>query len=305
MRYAIFILVFFLGGGGLPDARPLPFVDSRFPVKVTHDVAYATAPVRSADSATKPLLLDLYEPNGDAAPRLRPGFVAVHGGGLTRGDKRTENMVELCHELAARGYVCLSINYRLRGDDPPAIGDTPFARTLNAAIADAGKAVRWLHDNAKRYRVDHSRIAVGGSSAGATIALRLAYEAAPRRVPIAAVFSWVGGLNGDEQILDAGEPPLFIVHGADDDLVPVGEARALARRAAQSRLSHKMFVCEGLGHNVPLDRRPAGTSLYRHLAEFLHANMDLTSLGRRPRRKSPRMQWQNAPTESPAVPCPH
>lgn len=85
-----------------------PFVTQRFPVKVSNDLEYARAPVRSPELSSKPLLLDLYEPDGDGAPALRPGFVAVHGGGLTRGDKRTENMVELCRELAGRGYACVS-----------------------------------------------------------------------------------------------------------------------------------------------------------------------------------------------------
>ena len=110
-----------------------PFVTPRFAVNATSDLEYARAPVRSPAASDKTLLLDLYEPDGDSAPALRPGFVAVHGGGLTRGDKRTENMVELCRELVGRGYACVSINYRLLGDDPPADGETPTSRTLNVA----------------------------------------------------------------------------------------------------------------------------------------------------------------------------
>ena len=195
-------------------APPSPsFVASRFSVKVTNDLEYAKGLVRSPAVSDKPLLLDLYEPDGDSAPALRPGFVAVHGGGLTRGDKGTENMVELCRELAGRGYACVSINYRVLGDDPPADGETPISRTLNAAIEDAERAVTWLRYGAGRYHVDPERIAVGGSSAGAAIVLRLAYRGAGPGVPVRAVFSWVGGLDGREGMLDAGEPPLFMVSG--------------------------------------------------------------------------------------------
>lgn len=300
--YIMVVLVFFVWGVQYNDAQSSLFINPQFPVKVTNDLVYASAPVQNPKPTEKPLLLDLYEPDGNTAPRLRPGFVAVHGGGLVRGDKRTENMVEWCRELAARGYLCVSINYRLRGDDPPTKGDTPSARTLNAAIEDAGRAVTWLHNNASRYNIDPARIAGGGSSAGAAIVLRLAYGETSPRVPVAAVMSWVGGLDGNESILDAEEPALFIVHGADDDLVPVSEAYALAERATRVAIPHEIYVCEGLGHNVPLDRRPAGMSLYQRLAEFLYEQMALSHLGQKvqARRRVP----SNVKSDVRPIPCP-
>jgi acetyl esterase/lipase len=284
------------------SAASLPFVTPRFPVKVAHDIEYGRAPVRSAAASDKRLLLDLYQPDGDSVPGLRPGFVAVHGGGLTGGDKRTENMVELCRELAGRGYACASINYRLRGDDPPGEGDTPLARTLNAAIQDTEVAVDWLRANAAHYRIDPARIAVGGSSAGAEIVLRMVYREGRPRPPVAAVLSWVGGLNGREAMLDAGEPPLFIVNGAVDSLVLAAEAHALAERAHRVGIPYEIYVCEGLGHNVPLDRRPSGTSLYHRLATFLHRHLDLSNLGRKPREHG--QQWTESRYSPRSLECP-
>ena len=278
------------------------YVNPRFPVTVTHDIEYGRAPVRSPAPSHQPLLLDLYQPEGDSAPRLRPGFVAVHGGGLARGDKRTENMVELCRELAARGYVCISINYRLRGDDPPGAGDTPLARTLHAAIQDTEVAVRWLRANTTAYRIDPARIAVGGSSAGAEVVLRMVYREGRPQPPVAAVMSWVGGLHGSEGILDPKEPALFIVHGAVDTVVLAAEARALAARASQVGIPFEMYVCEGLGHNVPLDRRPGGVSLYDRLAGFLYRYLDLSSIGRKIRRTAP--QRTESGYEPRSVECP-
>ena len=266
-------------------APSTPFVKARFPVTVTHDIEYGRAPVRRAGSERR-LRLDLYQPDGDSA-RIRPGFVAVHGGGLARGDKRTENMVELCRELAGRGYACVSINYRLLGDDPPAPGDTPLARTLNAAIQDTEEAVNWLRANASHYRIDPARIAVGGSSAGAEIVLRMVYQEGRPIPSVAAVMSWVGGLNGSEGILDPGEPALFIVNGAVDTVVPAAEAHALAGRASQVGIPVEIYVCEGLGHNVPLDRRPSGASLYHRLATFLHRHLDLSHVGQELRKAVP------------------
>lgn len=295
--------VIILGVAVAPSTPAQPsqgFIEPRFPVTISNDVVYArTLDGTSRDSATG-LLMDLYEPSGSSAPRLRPGFVAVHGGGLARADKRDADMAELCRELAARGYVCASINYRLRPDDPRFPGVTPVARAIAAAVEDAGWAVAWLHDNGDRYGVDSLRIAVGGSSSGAEIALRLTYGQTHGRVPV-AVFSWAGGLNGDENLIDGDEPALFGVHGADDSSVPVAEALALARRANQVGIPHEFWLCEGLGHTVPLDRRPGGAPLYRHLAEFLHREMDLGRLGRKPRV---RRRATSAEENVRAEPCP-
>ena len=145
--YISFILVLGICLTRSGDAGSSLFIDPIYAVKVTNDVVYATAQVQSPTPGEKSLLLDLYEPEGNSAPRLRPGFVVIHGGGLARGDKRTENMVELCREFAARGYLCVSINYRLVPDDPPGKGNSAFERTLNAAIciscSKLGRRIGW------------------------------------------------------------------------------------------------------------------------------------------------------------------
>ena len=99
-------------------------------------------------------------------------------------------MAELCRDLAARGYLCVSINYRLRSPD----GIPEAGVALRNAVDDAAQAVRWLASHAQEWRLDTRRIGIGGSSAGATIALRLAYDSPPPAIPIAAVLSWSGAL---------------------------------------------------------------------------------------------------------------
>lgn len=229
------------------------FVNPRFSTRVLRNIPYGTA---------KQLTLDLYEPAGKHAPPLRPALVAIHGGGWTHGSSRNENIVDLCERLAERGFVCVSINYRLAG--------------LNAAIVDAELAVNWLAHNAKRYRVDPSRIAIGGSSAGAITALHVAYGR--RNARIRAVLSWAGGLEGNEDIVKAGGPPLLIIHGDADRSIPVAEARALAARSRAVGLRSIAYICADIGHNAPLDRRPFGVSLHDRIARFLFDSMNLTRL---------------------------
>ena len=103
-------------------------------VEAETDVRYGFAPA-SAGDAGGPLLLDLYEPRGDRLAR-RPAIVWVHGGGFSTGDKRDKLTRVLAKVFARRGYVTVSINYRLlattlvrrRRDAPTAIATTPRSR---------------------------------------------------------------------------------------------------------------------------------------------------------------------------------
>src|SRR4051794_34062903 len=115
-------------------AAPLRYRDPVFDrVKVTNGIRYKTG-----------LTLDLYEPVGDRA-RKRPAVVWVHGGGFQVGDSKNPRMVEAATEFAKRGYVAVSINYRL-------------IRSVDAAREDAEAAVGWLRERDRRLRIDTRRI---------------------------------------------------------------------------------------------------------------------------------------------------
>ena len=88
---------------------------------------------------------------------LRPAVVCIHGGGFRAGKR--ESYDRLCVTLAERGYVAITVTYRLA----PAY---PFP----AAVLDCKAAVRWLRANAAKYHVDPARIGVTGGSAGGHLA---------------------------------------------------------------------------------------------------------------------------------------
>ena len=115
--------------------------------------------------------------------------VVIHGGGFKGGSRAAGNMASLCSELASRGFVCVSIDYRMQGDDPESDGNTLMERSIRAAVQDAGKALDWMVNKAKELQVDAKRIAIGGGSAGAITSLLLTYSQGPRaeRAPVAAV----------------------------------------------------------------------------------------------------------------------
>lgn len=99
----------------------------------------------------KALLLDLHVPDG-AGPF--PAAILVHGGGFDEGSKST-NCRPLFEPLADAGFAWFSIDYRM----------APEFR-FKEANDDLNTAIRWLKENAKKYRVDAAKIALIGESAG-------------------------------------------------------------------------------------------------------------------------------------------
>jgi alpha-L-fucosidase 2 len=98
-----------------------------------------------------PVLLDLQVPEG-AGPF--PAAILVHGGGFDEGSKST-NVRPLFAVLNQAGFAWFSIDYRMAPE-------FHFAQ----AKEDVESAIRWVKANAQKYRVDASRIALIGESAG-------------------------------------------------------------------------------------------------------------------------------------------
>jgi acetyl esterase/lipase len=204
---------------------------------------------------------DVYEPKADAGRAGRPAILAIHGGAWRGGDKGWgENIAE---ELCPFGYVVFSINYRLSSDP---------GGTWPAQVEDVQKALRYVRANAARFRIDPTRIASLGMSAGGHLATMVALRDDPAgpagRVRVAV------NLDGEhdmtmppEQVMDdfdailtkvMGHPApwsdaelrdistvtfarpdvsLLTIHGTGDDNVYVaqGERITAALRAAGAR----------------------------------------------------------------------
>lgn len=128
------------GAGVLEVPRPaLPRVqDLQFP---------------AADGAMLPARL--YAPSEDAS---LPLLVYFHGGGFTIGSIASHDT--LCRVLAQRsGGAVLSVGYRLAPE-----------HRFPTAVDDAWAATQWAAREAPRLGLDARRLAVGGDSAGGTLA---------------------------------------------------------------------------------------------------------------------------------------
>ena len=100
----------------------------------------------------------LFRAAGTHADEVLPVLVYFHGGGWTFGDLDSHDIV--CRSIAnqVRGAL-VSVAYRLAPE-----------HKFPAALEDCIAATRWVGAEAKHLRVDASRIAVGGDSAGGNLA---------------------------------------------------------------------------------------------------------------------------------------
>jgi acetyl esterase len=111
----------------------------------------------------------LYAPSHARLPLL----LYLHGGGFVIGGLETHD--SLCRQLARRsGGAVLSLDYRLAPEHP-----------FPAAVDDAWATMRWLLDGGHCLGLDTSRLAVGGDSAGGTLAAVCALHARDLGRPLA------------------------------------------------------------------------------------------------------------------------
>ena len=111
----------------------------------------------------------LYAP---AAEKL-PVLMYFHGGGFTIGSVATHDA--LCRQLSHLAHCAVvSVDYRLAPE-----------HKFPTASNDAWDALQWLAREAGALGLDGSRIAVGGDSAGGTLAIVCAIEARDAGLPLA------------------------------------------------------------------------------------------------------------------------
>ena len=114
--------------------------------QITRDITY--------DTGHPSQVLDVYAPDG--AKNL-PVVFWMHGGGWQAGDK--SEVARKPQAFMARGYVFVSINYRLL----PAVAMSDINR-------DVARALGWVHRNIASYGGDPDRLLVMGHSAGGELA---------------------------------------------------------------------------------------------------------------------------------------
>ncbi|CAA6829578.1 MAG: Esterase/lipase-like protein [uncultured Aureispira sp.] len=195
------------------------------------------------------LYMDVYQPVGDTASK-RPLLILAFGGSFILGERT--DMAPLCHYYAQHGYVTATIDYRLfDGLFVPFPDSVVFGDVVVKAIGDMKASVRHFREDAATanlYKIDTNLVFVGGGSAGAIMALHVAYLDSTDTIPphiqtaidnnggfegntttntqynsgVQGVLNLSGAL-GDASWVDAGDVPVFSVHDDNDDIVPYGQ----------------------------------------------------------------------------------
>jgi len=275
----------------LPAAAQTLYVDELFGFQLSSGLLFASKPVGNPPGDLD-LYLELYEPSGAPLPSGRPAIVAIHGGSFTGGTRFSSRMLELCERMAKRGWTCVSIDYRLQGDDPVvapayqtleaavALVDPGRAATIAAATEDTVAAIEWLQANAGALGIDASRIGLAGFSAGGALTEFVSYLADDTGVVLPGdplgTFNMSGSFDPLVQIVQADEAAAFIVHGDQDSVVDVAGAVALAAQAQSVALPHELHVLAGIGHtnyDIYVAEVAPSETVFERFLDFFAANV--------------------------------
>ena len=231
-----FILIF-----GIPaSAQNLPYIDPIYTEVETSTVGYSDV---FDDAFHK---MDIYQPKGDTNSK-RPVLIYIHGGAFYAGDKGTPDCVDFCTHFAKKGYVAISVNYRLAN---PLLFLANRSIQLDAVLktmADVKASIRYLSKDAataNMYKIDSNAVFVGGYSAGAVAALHTAWVTDSSELDaeiqgimksgiktfegdagnygythkIKGIFSLAGALF-QTSYANSGDVPAYLAHAKDDGTV--------------------------------------------------------------------------------------
>ena len=246
----------------LAEALPTPVRDLLRPFSLMRPDVERIADINYRDGGSR-ARLDIYR-RRDVDLENAPVLIQVHGGGWTIGDKSQQGLI-LMNRMAARGWVCVAMNYRLAPKHP-----------FPAQIQDVKRAIAWTREHIASYGGDPSYLVITGGSAGGHLASLAAltpkvaeyqpgFEDADTTVSACVPFYGVydlGGLTGDKAAVAMRDrflaprvfrkdperhreefelaspishvkedaPDFFVIHGAHDGLVSVRQARAFVDR---------------------------------------------------------------------------
>lgn len=246
------------------------YKDKIFTEVTVDSVVYGNA--MQYNNVATDLKMNIYQPMGDTATN-RPLLVLAHGGSFVGGSRYAADVVYLCTEFAKRGYVCVSIQYRLGVNINEIILDQnqagpQFANAVWRGTLDGRAAVRYLRANLNTYRISKGQVYLGGVSAGGVLGLHEAFLDLPTEVGnsspkidttniggiegstgspgyswrVKGVISLCGGLGDVEWMRNNTNLSIFSVHGTADQTVPYKTDYFYASGIKVARLSGSFVV---------------------------------------------------------------
>ena len=211
-----------------------------------------------------------------------PAFTFFHPGGWTMGEPMWG--YDLCRHFSSKGMVAISFQYRISSIG----GYSPVD-----ALEDVKSAIRWTRKNANDLNIDPQKVVGGAISAGAHLVTCAATldgfddledDMSISAVPDALAFqsaclntlavddfaSLLQGRAEPEDLspfhhLKAGMPPMCLIHGMADDLVPFESIKEYTEKSIAMGNRCELYPFEGTDHffgNVD------GAEVFRLIDEF-------------------------------------
>lgn len=267
-----------VGGGPARGGRGAPALPAG--VKAQTNIAYV-------ENGSRNQVLDLYLPEQPSEKPL-PLVIWIHGGAWMGGSQANPPVVY----LAGKGFAVASIQHRFSSE-----------AIWPAQAYDCKAAIRFLRDNAAKYKFDPDRFGVGGDSSGGHLAAFVGTSGDVKELEgdlghagvssrVQAVVDWFGptdltvmgqqagptsviqhdSANSPESRLlggpiqekhdlartanpltyiDKTDPPFLIMHGDNDQLVPLGQSIMLAKALIDAGVEVTIKTIPGAGHEDP------------------------------------------------------
>lgn len=223
-----------------------------------------------------------------ADSRMRPCLLFLFGGGFVGGQRDGEAFLSYLDYYAQRGYIVVSIDYRLGMKAPMEAGTiTPetfaptFVSAISMAVEDLYDATAYVYAHAAEWGIDRSLIVASGSSAGAITVLTGEYGICNRH-PLAqqlpADFNYAGAIAFAGAVFDFQDDltwprtpcPLMLFHGDADRNVPYDAVRYegagffgsqyIARQLTAKNIPHWFYSAANTDHS--LSSRPMYENRY-------------------------------------------
>ncbi len=263
--YTILCLCLFMASFATAQER---YKDDVFTdVTVTSDVTYGVNATllflaQAMEAVPQELKLDVYEPTGDNVVN-RPLFLVFHTGNFLpnvtnaqiAGTKTDSSAVEICTQLARKGFVAASVTYRagwnpLAGSQPErALG---LIQAAYRGLQDGRNAIRYFRhtvaNEGNPYGIDDTKIACLGTGTGGYLVLGMA------------------GLSDYNEILTTTNGPGKFLLDTNGDNVP--ETPMVIPPFHGDINGEVLTVTPADGSSVPFGLPPGDTTNYVNYAGF-------------------------------------
>lgn len=212
--------------------------------------------------------LDLY--TNPISEKPTPIVINIHGGGWNHGVKESQTGFGRFFEA---GYAVANVAYRLVHIAP-----------APAPIRDVRCALIYIQKHSKEYNIDPNKIVIMGGSSGGHLALmagllgdnkkfdvNCTYDS---KIKVAAIIDkyaptdlthivkgsvkrWLGENHKNTTFVksvspinyvDKDSPPVFIVHGTDDPLIPYQQSLLLDKKLKSNNVKTTFVAIAGGGH---------------------------------------------------------